>query len=434
MSIELAQKRAKKFFQYHKLSIPVEIDELLKRYATIKEAYIPIEGDALCLNNNDKPLVIIKSNISPLRKRFTYAHELAHLQIPSHTGMISCTTDIPDDINITEYYQMEQEANAFAAELLMPTSWLCSLIAQHNDKISTLLEDICQQAIVSLPAAVYNIIPLLPANYMFIIYNKIDNYSHIKYGSNSSRPFLLENQNSTLDNNWLTINCLNSEVIDNNIMNIKIYHFKKILDENTTQKIAASISDRHHCKSICNRLVSSSSINYAHLFKNLKQYLLPGTILKIESISSHNSKYIFAPNTYIHSPYQNNIDTDNWYNENCIYHTSSSGRHIKINVWHCYANFKFSGNINDKRDSKIILRNIIDYYYTDKKVRASLFGRINGIIGNLNSSQCTYSKQDFYNILKQKFFSRSDLEWITNHPDFDQFLFRKIEEIYQKKK
>lgn len=80
------------------------------------------------------------------------------------------------------------------------------------------------------------------------------------------------------------------------------------------------------------------------------------------------------------------------------------------------------------------MRNIIDYYYTDKKVRASLFGRINGIIGNLNSSQCTYSKQDFYNILKQKFFSRSDIEWITNHPDFDQFLFRKIEEIYQKKK
>ena len=81
MSIELARKRAKKFFQYHKLSLPVKIDELLKHYADVKEAYIPVDGDAICLNN-DKPLIIIKSNMSPLRKRFTYAHELAHLQIP----------------------------------------------------------------------------------------------------------------------------------------------------------------------------------------------------------------------------------------------------------------------------------------------------------------------------------------------------------------
>ena len=61
---------------------------------------------------------------------------------------------------------MEQEANAFAAELLMPSSWLQSLIAQHNNKITTLIDDICQRAIVSLPAAIYNIIPLLPANYL----------------------------------------------------------------------------------------------------------------------------------------------------------------------------------------------------------------------------------------------------------------------------
>ena len=432
MSIELARKRAKKFFQYHKLSLPVKIDELLKHYADVKEAYIPVDGDAICLNN-DKPLIIIKSNMSPLRKRFTYAHELAHLQIPSHTGMISCTTEFLNEFDITEYYQMEQEANAFAAELLMPSSWLQSLIAQHNNKITTLIDDICQRAIVSLPAAIYNIIPLLPANYLFIINNKINNYSHMKCGSNSPRPFLLENPNYTLDNNWLAINCLDTENIDTDIMSVKIYHFKNILDETTIQKIAKHISTKSHCATICNKLVSSSNINYAHLFKNLRQYLLPGTILKIEVVSSHNYKYIFAPNTYIHSPYQNNIDTDNWYSQNCIYHTTASGKHIKITVWNCRADYKFTGNTHDRRDSKTILHNIIDYYYPDKKERASLFGRINGIIGNLNTSQCSYSKQEFYNILKQKFLSRSDLEWITNTEEFDQFLFRKTEEIFQKK-
>ena len=58
MSIELARKRAKKYFQYHNLSLTVKIDELLKHYADVKEAYIPVDGDA------------------------TYAHELDHLQLP----------------------------------------------------------------------------------------------------------------------------------------------------------------------------------------------------------------------------------------------------------------------------------------------------------------------------------------------------------------
>lgn len=64
-------------------------------------------------------------------------------------------------------------------------------------------------------------------------------------------------------------------------MSVKIYHFKNILDETTIQKIAKHISTKSHCATICNKLVSSSNINYAHLFKNLRQYLLPGTILKI---------------------------------------------------------------------------------------------------------------------------------------------------------
>lgn len=51
----------------------------------------------------------------------------------------------------------------------------------------------------------------------------------------------------------------------------------------------------------------------------------------------------------------------------------------------------------------------------------------------ISGIQCSYSKQEFYNILKQKFLSRSDLELITNTEEFDQFLFRKTEEIFQKK-
>lgn len=378
------------------------------------------------LSDNNRQIELLTEQIRIMNQRFFGRR--SESAVSDIDGQIS----LFDSFNEAEYMNQEPSKEPAITEVIIPSYHRKKAVGKRESDLSGLPARIIEHTLSDgelavkfpdgykeLPAEVYKRLHIIPETFIVD-----EHHVHVYASKNNDGTILKAPRPKDLFRNSIA----------NNIMNIKIYHFKKILDENTTQKIAASISDRHHCKSICNRLVSSSSINYAHLFKNLKQYLLPGTILKIESISSHNSKYIFAPNTYIHSPYQNNIDTDNWYNENCIYHTSSSGRHIKINVWHCYANFKFSGNINDKRDSKIILRNIIDYYYTDKKVRASLFGRINGIIGNLNSSQCTYSKQDFYNILKQKFFSRSDIEWITNHPDFDQFLFRKIEEIYQKKK
>ena len=61
-----------------------------------------------------------------------------------------------------------------------------------------------------------------------------------------------------------------------------------------------------------------------------------------------------------------------------------------------------------------------------------MFGRVNGIIGSLNNSINQYSKQEFYNILKQKFMGRIDLALITSHKDFDQYLYRKLEELYKK--
>lgn len=165
MSLELARKRARLFFQYHKLSLPVDIEKILNSYASVEETYIPIEGDAICINNIEMPHIIIKSNMSPYRKRFTYAHELAHLQIPSHTGMISCTTEFSDSIDMSAYYKMEQEANAFAAELLMPSDWLASLISTHTN-LADLIDYIMEKANVSFSAVVYNIIPLLSPNHL----------------------------------------------------------------------------------------------------------------------------------------------------------------------------------------------------------------------------------------------------------------------------
>jgi len=433
MSLEIARKRAKKFFQYHNLSIPVKVKDLLARYADIKEEYIPLDGEAICINNKEKPVIIIKSNMATMRKRFTYAHELAHLQIPSHTGMISCTTEFLDPIDLTEYEQMEQEANAFAAELLMPTNWLSTLIPQYKDNFPALIETICEQAMVSVPAAVYNIIPLLHENYIFKITDKIKGFSYIKTCDNYTKPFMLENADFSVDEDWLELSCIKTDFADYDALSVKTFYFKRTPNEELMKKLGNAFSDPQKCILACEYITSADNMSFAHLFKSIKDYLLPGTILKIKSTLSNNFKYIFAPDTYIKALYQNDTDADMWYNENCIFSAVSQRSHMVISIWYFLTNFTIIGDYNDPRDSKTIMRNIIDCYDLDKSKRDSLLGSINGIIGSVNSSFHNYTKQAFYNVLRQKFISRKDLKFIVDNFDFNQFLFRKTDEIYKKK-
>lgn len=431
MSLELARKRARLFFQYHKLSLPVDIEKILNSYASVEETYIPIDGDAICINNIEMPHIIIKSNMSPYRKRFTYAHELAHLQIPSHTGMISCTTEFSDSIDMTAYYKMEQEANAFAAELLMPSDWLASLISTHTN-LSDLIDYIMEKANVSFSAVVYNIIPLLSPNHLFIIYNKINEYTQIKLGGNVTRPLLLYSDEHEMDMFWLDVNCANYETIDNDAMELSVCHFKTIVESDKLKKIANMFSDESSCKSLCHKLTHSTSISFAHFFKDIMAFLSPGFIIKIKCILSGNYTYIHSPDTYIRSRYYDDDNKMEWFSDNCNFHVYSYGKEIELNIWYFTTSFEFDYNPDDARDSKSILRNIIDNMYYDKKEKASIFGRVNGIIGSLNSSTKKYTKQQFYNILKQKFYSRTDLEFITEHKDFNQFLYAKIEELFKK--
>lgn len=432
MSIETARKRAKKFFKYHNLSLPVDIETLLSKYADVEETYIPMNGDAICINNKKHPHIIIKSNISSYRKRFTYAHELGHLQIPSHIGMISCTTELSEHMDIGAYYQMEQEANAFAAELLMPEDWLISLVSQF-DTVKNLLEQVTIGANVSLTAAVYNLIPILPANYMFNIYNKIDDYSHIKYGSLGSWPIVLYNEEHDIDHLWIKVNCSDFEFIESDALALSIYKFKRILPDRTLEQIASEMNNYSTCKKICDKITNSSNISYAHLFQKLPNHLAPGIIIKLKCIDSGAYTYLYSKETYTRPYLHSESDMDAWFSENCLYRVSSSGIHVEINLWHFNTSFQMMVNTTDKRESKLILRNIITNLYYEPQERTSMFGRVNGIIGSLNGSISNLTQQQFYDILKQKFLSRTDLTLITNHKDFNQYLYRKIEELYDKK-
>jgi len=108
---------ANKLIKEHNLTIPIDLFYLAERLKIeiVETKKLKTDGFTLPIHNeeyNDIALVIIKKDISNTRKRFTIAHEIYHAL--EHRNLVS-----PYAVN-NDF--IEQEANIFAAELLMPAN------------------------------------------------------------------------------------------------------------------------------------------------------------------------------------------------------------------------------------------------------------------------------------------------------------------------
>ena len=117
--------------------------------------------DGCLLKKAEKRRILINKNILHInRQRFTLAHELGHLMIKSHgEEMYRCMAS-----DIQRYRgvgHMENEANDFASELLLPEADVQSIIKKRRLSMS-LVKDISEDYGISLTAAALKIIRVCP--------------------------------------------------------------------------------------------------------------------------------------------------------------------------------------------------------------------------------------------------------------------------------
>ena len=165
-AVECAKKIANRFHHKYKPTLPIPINELITEYADLIEVEFPFQFDGLCVDlkvPQKRPKVFIKKSTNRRRKRFTLAHELGHIFIPWHEGTI---TDSINDFNKDDdfhYWVMEEEANAFASELLMPPH-VMSDIVRSSDAIEEIIESVREECDVSTLSAIYRCAQFLPKN------------------------------------------------------------------------------------------------------------------------------------------------------------------------------------------------------------------------------------------------------------------------------
>ncbi len=171
LTATIPEKFAQRLSARYSLRPPVDVRALLQKYAEVIDARIPISGvDGVCLNlkvPGKQVRVVINASNPPLRRRFTEAHELGHIIIPWHRGTIVDHLD-PAHVEASEdYWTCEEEANQFAAELLMPSTWLDEeLKAEAN--LARLHAKISNRCQVSPLAASRRLSSTLPPNVAFV--------------------------------------------------------------------------------------------------------------------------------------------------------------------------------------------------------------------------------------------------------------------------
>ena len=126
---------------------------------------IPFPGlDGILLNlktPGKEPHVIVNSTSPPLRQRFTMAHEIGHILIPWHAGKVF--VDYADNIysSYLDDWAIENEANAFAAQLLMPQAWVEEAIS-YSDDLSVVHKKMIVGCQVSASASAIRLSQFLP--------------------------------------------------------------------------------------------------------------------------------------------------------------------------------------------------------------------------------------------------------------------------------
>ena len=166
---------ARRFIEKNSLAPPVDIRSMVEAYARLTFTRIPfdgVDGVSLNLKTRDKsPHVIVNSSSSPSRQRFTMAHELGHILIPWHIGSVLIDQVAPVSSHRSNYFtshswSMETEANSFAAELLMPHSWIMEVLSTTDD-LSKVHRSISQTCKTSAFSAAIRLSQFLPERIVY---------------------------------------------------------------------------------------------------------------------------------------------------------------------------------------------------------------------------------------------------------------------------
>lgn len=421
------KKLAQKIIIRNSLAPPIDIIGTLRKYADYVEDDLPGEVDAICIMTK-KPLVVVQKIQAPNRKRFTLAHELGHIIMPWHHGMISCHTDTEDIVDGTDYRIMENEANSFAAELLMPSNWLKDIIIQNERYgIEKLVDIVATKAEVSRSAAFYSIIAQLPSGYFMYL----DYHAHfISTKRSPGTDVYVPYQDYSLRIKWLDACAIDSGEFE--LDNVNIYYWK-VENGLSVEKLNDEVSKVNDIGlgDVISNILGYGKGTFPSVFLQLINLLPPGYVVMV--VQGEYEESYSSPGTKVHTPYRlEKKELEDWFDQ-----YSKEWGLIPFLGYDLYWS-QFTVQVpstfesSDKRLSKDILKDILIECYPIEEERRRYLYKVNGVVGALNN-QAPDEFEEYYRMFRERFIGTT-FEEIIKHSLFDSFIINKINEMMARKK
>jgi len=149
-------------------SPPVRVEEIARSLSLDLVAYDLGDGvSGALIIENGKGVIGVNPRDPKTRQRFTIAHEIGHFQLHNKTKGEKLFVDKDFIVKYrnsnnynSEELKHEQEANAFAAELLMPREFICAELAKKSFAALSepeLIEELAKLFEVSVPAMTFRL-------------------------------------------------------------------------------------------------------------------------------------------------------------------------------------------------------------------------------------------------------------------------------------
>jgi Zn-dependent peptidase ImmA (M78 family) len=151
---------------------PVPVEQIARRLGA-RLTYEDFDGDisGMLFRDEGRTVIGVNSRHAPTRQRFTVAHEIGHLEM--HKGQpLFIDRFVRVNMRDGQSTQEERQANAFAAELLMPRS----LVPEEIDKVLAKRRDLTLPELVSTLAERSQVSPAA-MQYRLVNLGMLDPYS-----------------------------------------------------------------------------------------------------------------------------------------------------------------------------------------------------------------------------------------------------------------
>lgn len=430
--LTLVRKRALNLYKKYSLSVPVDLQKILDEKNIIliyKEN--PVGMDGLTHLQESPPIIELNTEITfEPRRRFTLAHEIGHICIPWHTGITVCSLDDPSykvqgQILINT---QELEANTFASELLMPTSWIQYNFNLIDFEMKELIKKVSSKAKTSIMATLYALENALPPGHVYLVKNPAMEYW---------QPFKSKDSgtiNISIANNIYFYDsiCLRKEVFTLSIYSIIHYTLLPCPGLENIQSIYEACD--YNFEQFLNAISDFNPIRILHFINiildniNDKFYIVlkMGNNIFRHIKNQNNSVRIFAD----YYDFDSIVEyVKNYYGEWGIIRLNEEANLLWIKDSVQYIE---PDNII-QTDPHILLKRITNDIYSPDLAHKMLL-RVNGVVSSINSSNQASNREELYHLIKQRFETDPQYSEIVSHELFNTYISNKITNLLNKRK